>query len=449
MKRILIIASIVLLVLGSFAFAEGKQEGAAKAKTIKVAHFYDPAGGGAAAKNYEWFENIIEQYESNYPNVTVEMEVFQWDQIDVKAMSDYRAGIEEHDVFLTSPQLMAQHGLVGDLLDISNYVNNEWTQEDIDDFSWASPWKKTTVGGKFLGIPLGAHTRTMLYRTDRFREAGLDPNSPPRDLNELVGYGKKLTKDTDGDGNTDQWGCTMFFGPSRATIELYVAPQIWHYGGELWDPDTKQATFASDAGVKAAQFNKDLMHKHKITPETAVAGTYNDNIMQDFVDGVASMTWGWGSYWISVLEDQGFAKGVFPPTRNPEMIKADVSLLPTKPQAAFTNAWFVSIYKMSQNPDEAWDFIRLMLEPDNIIDYPDAGLPIRESLWEEPEFQNDFYQTWKAAVEKGRPMPPTAHYGELSDTVAAAMQEILVNNADIESTLQRAQDEYNEQYGGE
>jgi hypothetical protein len=43
-------------------------------------------------------------------------------------------------------------------------------------------------------------------------------------------------------------------------------------------------------------------------------------------------------------------------------------------------------------------------------------------------------------------MPPTPYYPELADTVAAALQEILANQADIEGTMKTFEDEWNAKY---
>jgi len=52
-------------------------------------------------------------------------------------------------------------------------------------------------------------------------------------------------------------------------------------------------------------------------------------------------------------------------------------------------------------------------------EFPDAGLPVRLSLWQRPEYQTEFYKKWFEAVKSGRSMSPTAHYEELATIVSA------------------------------
>jgi ABC-type glycerol-3-phosphate transport system substrate-binding protein len=169
--------------------------------------------------------------------------------------------------------------------------------------------------------------------------------------------------------------------------------------------------------------------------------------MTDFVSGKTAMSWGYGSYWIGELEKHGFVEGLFPPTPEGKVLTADVFAIPGVPQ--FTNAWCISLHALSKNPDAGMKFIEHFLQPERLYSYPDAGLPTRLSLWDKPEFQTPFYQEWLQAAKDGRPMPSTGYYGELSDTVAAALQEIFAKDLPIAETLKKFQDEYNAEYAGE
>jgi ABC-type glycerol-3-phosphate transport system substrate-binding protein len=436
-KRIIVTAVTVGFIMGMTVVPSSAQV------TVKLAHFYDPAAGPAHVMNMEWLERIKADFEKQYPAIRVKFEWAKWDEIDIRAIRDYTAGIP-HDVMFSSPQYMPKHNIVGDYLDLSAYVE-KWSEERKKDISWSPVWKKCFP----LGIPTGVHTRTTVYRRDIFEKFGLDPDRTPETVEELVKYAQFLTRDTNGDGRIDIWGLGMYFGPSRATMELYYCPYVWHFDGKVWDFDTKEASFASQPAIKAAKFLYDLVYTYKVTPKWAVAGTYDDVILRSFLDGRYAMASGWGSYWIGPLEEKGWTMGIFPPKPWGEAKVADVFVVPTKPRAQFTNAWSLSVHKLSKHPDESFKLIEFIVTPERLYDYPDAGLPTLLSLWDRPELQTDFYKKWLTAAKHGKPMPYTAHYGEIADTVAAALQEILAREAPIEATLKKFQDEYNAKYAGE
>jgi len=413
---------------------------------LTFTHIYDPLAGPNGQLNMDWIYARVAEFQRRHPGLSVALESAKWDQIDTKSMADYRAGIV-HDVILTSPQFLPRHSVVGDLLDLQPWLG--WTEEQVADFAWNPVWQACEQGGKRIGIPMGAHTRLCVYRKDLFVAAGLDPEKPPATLDELVRYARKLTRDIDGDGKIDIWGLGIYFGPSRATIEITFAPILWHFGGKLWDEKSRRATFASDAGVRAATFLNDLMNKYFVTPRWAVSGTYDDVVLRAFLQGKIAIAWGWGSYWIQPLEQKGWIKGCFPPQPHGKMVNVGIFLTPTQPQAQFTNAWTISVHASTQKPAQSVQLLKTFVEPEALMSFPDAGLPARLSTWQCAEYQTPFYQLWFQAITHGRSMPATAHYEELANTVAAALQEILIKNAPVRATLVRFQQAYNVRYAGE
>ncbi len=407
--------------------------------TVKWAEFY--IGTDASTKlNQDWIASVVKQFEDENPGWKVEQEEMQWDQIDEKSIIDLNAGVD-HDLMYSSPQLMAKHAKTGDYIDLTEYIKT-LPQSEVDDLSWSPGWKSATVNGQQIGIATGVHTRVTAYRRDMFKDAGLDPDKPLTTFDDLVAAGKKLTK-----ADQDLWGLAMYLGPQRGTIELYYGTLVWGLGGEYFDEKAQKATFSSEASIKAVQWLSDVIFKDKITPEYAYApdGDYNTLVQTNFVQGKAAMAMGFGSYWIGALEQAGFIKGCFPASAACAPDKAGIMPMPGP---AFTNAWCLSIHKLSKHADAAWKLMQVILKPENLKTYPDAGLPGRLSAWKTPEYSSPFYKTWLDVAQKGRGVPATPYYAEMADTVAAALQEILSKKADIATTLKKYEDEWNAKYAG-
>jgi ABC-type glycerol-3-phosphate transport system substrate-binding protein len=410
---------------------------------VKWAEFYSLLTDLNGQLNQEWIAGVVKQFEEENPGWTVELEGVKWDLIDQRSILDLSAGVD-HDLMFSSPQLMAKHQQVGDYIDLTPLIE-QWAKEEQDDLNWSPGWKAASVGGQQVGIATGVHTRTNVYNRDMFTEAGLDPDKHLTTPEEVVEAGKLMTK-----ADQDIWGLGMYMGPSRATIELYYAPMVWHYGGDFYDADAKKANLTGDASLQATQWLFDLVHTHKITPPYSYAADadYGVVINTRFAEGKIAQGMGFGSYWIGTLEENGLIDGCFPATPECKVGTAGVMVVPTSAKAQFTNAWCLSIHKLSQHPEMAWKLLEVVLRSENLKTYPDAGLPARLSAWAAPEYQSDFYNIWLEAAKNGRPMPPTPAYPELADTVAAGLQEILANKADIASTLQKFEDEWNTKYAG-
>ena len=431
----------VVPVVTPAAEAPAAEAPAAEGGVVKWAEFYSLLTDASGLLNQEWLAQVVQGFEDENPGWTVEQEVFQWDQIDQRSILDLAAGVD-HDLMFSSPQLMAKHQETGDYIDLTAYIE-AWPQEEQDDLNWSPGWASASVGGEQVGVATGVHTRTNVYRRDWFEEAGLDPDKPLTTPDEVVEAAKLLTK-----ADEDSSGLGMYMGPSRATIELYYAPMVWHYGGDFYNAETGQADLTGDASLNATQWLYDLVYTHQVTPPYAYAADadYNVLILTAFLDGKIGQGMGFGSYWIGAVNEAGMLDGCFPATPECAVGSAGVMVQPGNAKAQFTNAWCLSIHKLSQNPEMAWKLLETVLQSENLATYPDAGLPARLSAWAAPEYSSAFYQTWLEAAQNGRPMPPTAYYPELADTVAAAIQEILANQADIEATMQQFQDEWNAKF---
>ncbi|MDR1949875.1 MAG: sugar ABC transporter substrate-binding protein [Spirochaetaceae bacterium] len=441
MKRfVMIMISLALILNVSLVFASGSGQQGGKT-VIRVAHFYDGASGASAQMALDWLNKLKAEFERENPNVVVEWEMMQWDQIDVKIISDFRSNITAHDVTFTSPQLFPLHSEVGDLEDLNPYIKRDWSAARLGEVSWASTYQQGLQNGKQIAIPLGSHARVLIWNKDHFTAAGLDPNKPPKTMEELIAYAQKLTIDKNGDGVIDQYGFGTTLAPNRGTIELSFGPLLWGLGGDLIDPATKAAVFADSKGVQVAEQIWDMVNTYKILPPDAVTTTYD--VGEYFYSERVSMSFGWGHYFLDGLQSKGWVRGLSPPRPDAQLVKVGVAQYPTPTEANFTNSWAISIYQKSQNKELAWKFIDTMLKS-NLNEYPDAGLPIKQTEWQKPEYQTEYYKTYYRAIETGKPMPQTPYFGELADTVAAALQRcISAPKSDIPRILREAQQEYN------
>ncbi|MDI6783276.1 MAG: extracellular solute-binding protein [bacterium] len=104
-------------------------------------------------------------------------------------------------------------------------------------------WQETVYQGHVYALPYNTDVRALYYNKDLFREAGLDPNRPPKDWDELVAYTKKLTKFENGKP------VRMGFIPNFGNSWLYLYG--WENGGEFMSSDGKTCTLNDPKIVEA------------------------------------------------------------------------------------------------------------------------------------------------------------------------------------------------------
>ena len=90
-----------------------------------------------------------------------------------------------------------------------------------------------------------------------------------------------------------------------------------------------------------------------------------------------------------------------------------------------------------------WALIEVMMRPENIVQYPDAGLPPWLSIYDSEAYSSDYWQAWRDAAANGRGVPQTPFYTELADAIYVAIQDSMnADREDIPGILADAQEEF-------
>jgi multiple sugar transport system substrate-binding protein len=107
--------------------------------------------------------------------------------------------------------------------------------------------------GALWSFPFNKSVRCLYYNRDLFREAGLDPDAPPRTWQEYRAMAARLTVDRDGDGDADQYGLA-----SQITVSMFETLLVQN-GGSLLNDDETAVAFDSPEGVEALEFMADIL----------------------------------------------------------------------------------------------------------------------------------------------------------------------------------------------
>jgi len=163
-------------------------------------------------------DGVNTDFKAKHPNVTVNVEIQQWGDVGTKLDTAF-AGSTPPDVMELGNTLVAKYAAAGALQDITSkkagYENSStWLQSLTD---------SCTLGGKLYCVPYYAGSRAVIYRTDQFTAAGVQP---PDSLDGLLTVGKKLMAANSSDPNYS----ALYF-PGKY---WYAAlPFIWDAGGDI------------------------------------------------------------------------------------------------------------------------------------------------------------------------------------------------------------------------
>jgi ABC-type glycerol-3-phosphate transport system substrate-binding protein len=270
--------------------------------------------------------------------------------------------------------------------------------------------------GKWKGVRYGTpiehgNFQQMYLNADLFRKAGLDPDKPPKTLEEWLAAMKKLTV-LDAKGEITQAGFALRHKGHPVGITDKFLPFAHAFGARMLSPNLDKATgFANSPEMVAAlTFYADLVQRHKVaslsfpTPEDAFGQKRAATIFRE--------SWFFG--WVK---------------KNAPDVSFKVYALPcakTCPGAGNLFPWANMVYKGSPNKSVAWDFVRFISNAKDDLDQHQAQgiLPVWTANVESPYVKGrPDYQSTQEMLKQ--PVPPE-YYHPKSNELATAFGEAVV-----------------------
>ncbi len=241
--------------------------------TVTMWTFLDPAkpGGRESA-----LKQMIDSFESKNPNVKIRVEPQVWTTLAEKFVLGHNTRNAPDIGWVNAENL----GLILNTdaaADLKPLVLDTWSAQRRDDLAVPAALQAVTVDGKVLAMPLMAITWTLMYRRDLLAQTGLTPDSL-KTWDGVLEAAKRMTKDTNGDGQPDIWGLGLGLASERFSATPAVLATIGGQNGIFTD-DCK-ARIATTEAERALTWQADLITKHRVTPREAVAMTSDDAIDQ-------------------------------------------------------------------------------------------------------------------------------------------------------------------------
>jgi sn-glycerol 3-phosphate transport system substrate-binding protein len=341
---------------------------AGSALAVDLQFFFPVAVGGKAA---DTIQALTDEYAAAHPDVKIDaVYAGSYQDTITKTLTAAKGG--------TPPQLSVILSVdMFTLIEEDAIIPFDGLAKTDEDKAWLTSFypafmANSMTGGKTYGIPFQRSTPVLYWNKEAFKEAGLDPNTPPATWEEMVEFGKKLTK-TDSNGNVTQWGVRI---PSSGF-------PYWLFQGLTTQNDV---ILANDAGNKtnfddpkvaeALQFLVDLSVKHKVMQPGIVEW---GSTPKAFFEGQAAMIWTTTGNLTNVRDNAPFDFGV--------------AMLPAnKRRGAPTGGGNFYIFKDSTDEQKAasFDFIKWITAPEQAAKWTIATgyVAPRADTWETPAMKD-------------------------------------------------------------
>lgn len=416
MKRSIVIASLVALLLGTVSAQEfdwRRFEGSEIRFLMNRHPFTD------------FIEPLVPEFEE-LTGIDVTLEIFPEDQFRQRRLLEASSGAATLDGYMIMPGQVGAQYLGADWVTfLDEYINDPaLTMPDLDleDFFDGALSTFETDEGLF-GLPLQIEASLLFYRKDLLEEAGLE--GPPETMEELREYAEAL--DTEGVA-----GFAMRGRGANATSQ--IVNLLYSFGGE-WLNDDGTSALDSEASQEALAYYADLLRDYG---PPGVANMSWPEVTGLFAQGQAAMIFD-ANVFRSIMED---------PEQATDVVRENVGYAPLPEGPAgrvpAVLVWGLSINHASENPEAAWYFIQWALSKENQLQALLDGVPAaRESAWAAAEFRETAPEDWITASETsfsvGQPdwNPPVVPVPEVRDAYGQAIVAAL-QGEEVGPALERA-----------
>jgi multiple sugar transport system substrate-binding protein len=237
-----------------------------------------------------FMQDLVDQFNEEHDNIKVESNTIQWADFYQRVPAAVQSG-QGPDIGVMHLDQLATHAARDIIVPLDDLADQIGLTED--DFT-PEIWEAGIYNDARYGIPLDVHSLAMYYNTEHFEKAGI--TEPPTDEASFMDALDKLKA-----AGYD----TPFWMPTLWPAHLIYLSLTWQNGAPYNDDGT-EATYDSEAGVKALEWQRSMVDQGYSPPNVAIDAQY-----VAFKNGETSITWD-GIWQINDLEANDIPYGIAP-----------------------------------------------------------------------------------------------------------------------------------------
>jgi multiple sugar transport system substrate-binding protein len=363
-------------------------------------------------------EEIVRPFEKE-TGIDVQVQLVGWD-VQFNRIRNAAVSGKGPDVTQAGTTQVPFFAALGGFVDLSDRV------DDIggDDAYAPGVWQTTQVSGQdgVYAVPWFTEARSIYYRKDLLRKAGVDPKTAFTDWGAFKATLRKL-RDS---GAVDNKETYAYGSPGKQAFDLvhHVMPFVWDAGGAELSEDETTSTIDSPEAQQGVEFIADLL------PEGLYDPTALEKDAQQVEDSFKAgrlAVWIGGPWVLAARERKD--DDTWAPEVRPNVGVAPMPAGPSGEAYTFVGGSNLMMFEDAENKDAAWRLMQYLSEDDTQTAYADlmGMFPARLDPQEQAAQKDANYAAFYEAIQDGRTYAPIPQWGQ----VEAAYQERFGNILDI------------------
>ena len=303
-------------------------------------------------------QNVVDQF-TEQTDITVNIESLGYVALQARLVNSFLSQTADADAIAVDQMWISQYADNGWIQQLDDFISDDATIE-LDDFLPEVLYSLNTWRGHFWTLPVAAYAQGIMYRTDVFEEAGLDPL--PASTTDAADWTWEdyfgIVEQVNGmemDGTTF-YGTTLIGAQPVPVTHMYT--QLSASYGTRWFTQFPESPWDFNPTINSPQnlaAMQDWQKLYGMSPPECINYLWFDAGTR-FSQGDIALFYHWTPYFY-LVNNEGYLSG----QPSPVVDKFKTAVLPTKEpggdQVVSLGGWALGMPSTAANKNASWQFI--------------------------------------------------------------------------------------------
>lgn len=330
---------------------------------------------------------LVNKFNKSQDRIFVHTTDIPWQEHEKKVLTAVLSGDPPDVMMQLSP--LPQWASRMALVPLSNFIKKDKFDTTV---FFPALWGEMKWQGLIFGLPARTASYGFFCNNELLHEAGLDISNPPRTWEEVKTYAKKLDRYNE-EKQLIQMGYIPEYGFSPGHGDLPTAiVQAWELGTKILIENGSKVSMTNPAMVEALEWVTNYMNEFDMDQVSAFIAGFGYGEQHAFLSDKVAM----------MMLPNTFTDFIDQYRPGMDYSVSKIPTFPGKLSASASGSWWLGIPKGSKHPEEAWVFMKYMVDKDTQLEeaknQSESLFPASRPAAYSPEFMTD--STTKIFVEQ-------------------------------------------------
>lgn len=281
------------------------------------------------------------EFTHTHPNIIVEPTLLPWNEHEKKILTSILSENPPDVVFLVTP--VAKWATRLALIPLDSLIKRDSFDSSV---FFPALWNEMKFQNRIYSLPLYSNAYAFFYNKKLFKEAGLDPEKPPRTWTEVMEYSKILAK-KDAKGNYTRMGFIPTYGNIQTAIIM-----AWELGAEILGGNGTKVNLSNPPVVNALDWIVKYHDTFPLKEVSTFSAGFGFADQHGFTSEKVAM----------MILDNSFPDQLHLYNPGLEYGVADIPTFEGYKPVSLTGSWWLAIPRGAKNKEAAWEFIKFAVQ---------------------------------------------------------------------------------------